>query len=348
MSSKESNNSFSECIPQHVLVAYLKNELRGVERNAVERHVELCPLCADTLEGLSNLENPEEIFAIEKDINSSIDRLIEQKDNKQFGFRSLLQIAASIAIVFAISVLVYYTTTLRPIVGPTISERILPEYEKEFDLEELAEEETIIEPPISRQEIEESLVVKDDVKETVKMEMLEEDMVVSSSRRMSSQPVVLSSAPKRAADSFQVVDELEDFEIAIAAEEIDEINDTKIVVLYDTEEEISEEEVFIMVEEMPVFPGGDKYDDFQEYVAKNLVYPEEVAENGIQGRVFVQFVVEADGSVSNVSVIRSIHETLDKEAVRVIENSPRWKPGMQRGRPVRVSYMFPVYFKLEQ
>ena len=99
------------------------------------------------------------------------------------------------------------------------------------------------------------------------------------------------------------------------------------------------------MEEMPAYPGGDA--KLMEYVAKNIKYPQIARETGIQGRVFVGFVVEPDGSVSNVKVLRGIGGGCDEEAMRVVKSMPKWKPGKQRGKAVRVSYMLPVNFKLQ-
>lgn len=111
------------------------------------------------------------------------------------------------------------------------------------------------------------------------------------------------------------------------------------------EEEVAEEEIFIYVEEMPSFRGGT-LDDFRTYVGKNTRYPEAAAEAGIQGRVQMAFVVERDGSVSNVQVLKGVDPLLDKEAIRVISSSPKWTPGKQRGKPARVQYTIPVLFFL--
>jgi protein TonB len=119
-----------------------------------------------------------------------------------------------------------------------------------------------------------------------------------------------------------------------------------IIEFNDEEEEVEEEEIFVIVEDMPGFGGGDS-NKFREYIAKNLKYPDIAAENGIQGRVFVAFVVEPDGRVSNVRVVRGVDPALDKEAIRVVQSSPKWKPGMQRGKPVRVSFTFPIIFVLQ-
>ena len=102
--------------------------------------------------------------------------------------------------------------------------------------------------------------------------------------------------------------------------------------------------IYQTVDEMPQFPGGEKA--MMEYVAKNVKYPQEAKDKEIDGRVFVSFVVEKDGSVNEVKVLRSIGGGCDEEAVRVIKGMPKWKPGKQEGKPVRVSYMMPINFKL--
>ena len=113
------------------------------------------------------------------------------------------------------------------------------------------------------------------------------------------------------------------------------------------EEETVEEEAipFQLVEEKPSFNGGDA-NEFSKWVNSKLVYPENAKENGVQGRVTLQFTVNADGTVSNVKVLRGVDSSLDKEAVRVVSSSPKWKPGKQRDRAVKVTYTFPVIFQL--
>ncbi len=110
-------------------------------------------------------------------------------------------------------------------------------------------------------------------------------------------------------------------------------------------EEVKEEQVFVVVEEMPEFPGGELA--LRKYIAKAIVYPTIAQENGIQGKVFVNFVVNKDGSVSNAKIARGVDPSVDAEALRVVSTLPKWKPGKQRGVPVRVSYTVPISFKLE-
>ena len=112
------------------------------------------------------------------------------------------------------------------------------------------------------------------------------------------------------------------------------------------EEHVEEEAIpFQLVEKKPMFQGGDA-NDFSKWVNSKLVYPEIAKENGVQGRVVLQFTVNPDGSVSGVKVLRGVDASLDKEAVRVVSSSPKWEPGRQRDRAVKVTYTFPVIFQL--
>lgn len=111
------------------------------------------------------------------------------------------------------------------------------------------------------------------------------------------------------------------------------------------EEEVEEQQIFQVVEEMPEFPGGMA--ECLKFLAKNIKYPTIAQENGVQGRVIVQFVVNQDGSIVDPLVVRSVDPYLDKEALRVIKMMPKWKPGKQRGKAVRVKYTVPVTFKLQ-
>lgn len=106
-----------------------------------------------------------------------------------------------------------------------------------------------------------------------------------------------------------------------------------------------ENKVFDIVEQQPLFPGGPAA--LMKYLSENTKYPVVAQENGVQGRVTVQFVVEKDGSISDVHVLRGVDPSLDKEAVRVVKSMPRWTPGKQNGITVRVNYRVPVLFRLQ-
>ena len=108
---------------------------------------------------------------------------------------------------------------------------------------------------------------------------------------------------------------------------------------------VEETKVFTVVEQMPMFPGGDAA--LMSYLAKNINYPTVAAENGVQGRVVIGFVVERDGSITDVNVLRGVDPSLDREAMRVVKSMPRWTPGKQNGSAVRVKYQVPVAFRLQ-
>lgn len=118
------------------------------------------------------------------------------------------------------------------------------------------------------------------------------------------------------------------------------------VVPFQQEEEAHEEEVFIIVEDMPKFEGGD-VNTFRNWVQSHLKYPEVAAENGISGKVFVQFAVNSKGEVVDAKVVRGVDPALDQEALRVVNSSPKWTPGKQRGKPVKVQFTFPIVFVLQ-
>lgn len=153
-------------------------------------------------------------------------------------------------------------------------------------------------------------------------------------------------APK-VAEILKIVDdeaEVEETDIA-SSEEVGEKVEVKFVPPVVEEEEPQEEEIFQVVEHMPEFPGG--MGALMKFLGKNIKYPTIAQENGTQGRVIVQFVVNKDGSIVDPVVVRSVDPYLDKEALRVIKSMPKWKPGQQLGKKVRVKYTVPVTFRLQ-
>lgn len=136
-------------------------------------------------------------------------------------------------------------------------------------------------------------------------------------------------------------DEIADSKPVTNRAERDEVVEAK-----PTEKSTAEGTVSIaLVEQKPQFPGGDAA--MYKWIGEHMKYPEAAAQAGIQGRVVVSFIVEKDGSVSNVKVLRGKDPDLDKEAVRVVRSMPRWQPGKMNGTPVRVTYMLPLNFKLQ-
>ncbi|MCK4989346.1 MAG: TonB family protein, partial [Bacteroidales bacterium] len=119
------------------------------------------------------------------------------------------------------------------------------------------------------------------------------------------------------------------------------------VILITTKDGNETKDVFYVVENMPTFNGGDPAQEFRKYIAHNLQYPESAAKKGVMGRVIVQFRITKSGQVADALVVRSVDPALDKEALRVVNSSPRWTPGEQRGKPVDVLFTFPFNFVLD-
>ncbi len=156
-------------------------------------------------------------------------------------------------------------------------------------------------------------------------------------------------APKQVvSDAIQIVkddtkiEEQFDFNVEATEDEAVDFSDVD----FDTEEENDDEQIFVSVQQMPEFPGGMMA--LRRYIAEHIQYPVLAQENEIEGTVVVKFVVGKKGEVSNVQVIRGVDPLLDSEAVRVVKNLPRFKPGMNNGRPVKVWFTLPIVFKLQK
>ena len=181
--------------------------------------------------------------------------------------------------------------------------------------------------------------------QTVAEEQIEEE-IIPITQQMMKPPPPPPPAPKLT-DLIDIVEDDTDIdeELEIQDAEDDSANqdapDLTDIGDYDGEA-TDEQDVFVVVENMPTFPGGN----VQRWIAKNVKYPVIAMENGVQGKVYIQFVIEKDGSISDVKVIRGVDSSLDREAMRVVKAMPKWKPGKQRNKPVRVSYTLPINFQL--
>jgi protein TonB len=148
------------------------------------------------------------------------------------------------------------------------------------------------------------------------------------------------------AEIIEIVEDDADIEEDIMASTEDNVKwvDLDEYDVVEVEPEPEEEEIFMVVEDQPEFPGGTAA--LLDYLRKNIKYPAICRENNIQGRVLVTFIVNKDGAIVEPEVVKSVHPQLDREALRVISTMPNWKPGSQRGKPVRVKYTVPVNFRL--
>lgn len=151
-------------------------------------------------------------------------------------------------------------------------------------------------------------------------------------------------------EDINIVDDDVEIEHKLEIKDINDISQpdvpvVKVEMVEEEEEEEVEEEIFTVVEKQPSFPGGD--DEMFKYLYSNIKYPQAAKESGITGRVFLTFVVEKDGSIANARILRDIGGGCGQEALRVVKSMPKWTPGEQRGRPVRVQFNLPVSFELQ-
>ncbi|MGM0497739.1 MAG: energy transducer TonB [Bacteroidota bacterium] len=175
-------------------------------------------------------------------------------------------------------------------------------------------------------------------------EELEQDDVPVTRQEQKKEP----PPPPKTQEVINIVDDDVEIEDELVLEETEADQDTEVSTdaFAEEEEEEEEEKVFVRVENMPEFRGGG-INSFRKWVQQNLDYPNVAAENGIEGTVYVRFVVDTDGSITNVQVLRSVDPSLDEEAIATVKSAPEWEPGSQRGKPVRVQFNLPIVFQLQ-
>ena len=175
-------------------------------------------------------------------------------------------------------------------------------------------------------------------------DVVAEEEIIPITRQQEITPPPPPEVPK-VAEIINIVDDDVEIDDELDIEDVEADQDTEVAIVEMTEEEEEEEEtIFVIVENMPEFPGGDLA--LRKYIAENVKYPEIAKENGLSGKVFVQFVINQRGEVENVKIARGIDPALDKEAIRVVQSLPKFKPGSQRGKPVKVNYTVPINFQL--
>ena len=173
----------------------------------------------------------------------------------------------------------------------------------------------------------------------VEIDLIEEEIIPISQQQPPPPP-----PPPAPTTVLEIVEDEVEIEEELVIEDMEIDESTEIEYIPEVVEEVEEEQIFTIVEEMPSFPGGEAA--MIKYLAQNTRYPPMAKEAGIEGTVYVTFVVNENGEVSDVRVLRSIGGGTDEEAIRVVQNMPRWTPGKQRGKPVRVQYNLPIRFTL--
>ena len=210
------------------------------------------------------------------------------------------------------------TSTVQEVVSYEVPEEIEEEEEKQFVMPEEPEEIIAPEEVANQQQVTDLLIVEDD--------KIEEEKQVKNTDEVLENEAALGAV--------DITEGTNDLNKVIVKEEV-------IVAPVVEDEPVS----IAMVEQKPEFPGGEAA--MYKWLGDNIVYPSAASEEGVQGRVVVEFVVGKDGSITNVRVVRPRHPALDKEALRVVKAMPNWVPGRNNGQPVKVTYTLPVTFKLQ-
>jgi periplasmic protein TonB len=250
----------------------------------------------------------------------SFNDIVFENRNKEYGaYKLRKKYDRNVIIALILSIMIFGTAIITPYLNAKAAESKAKKTERqvEIKMENLDQPDNLVAPPTPpppppQDVVQQARYVPPVVVDSVKPE--------EASQLMS-------------ADQAQVEVQNEEVveEVALKAEEVQEDPD--------------EDEPFYVVEEMPLFPGGDAA--IQKYIGENVVYPEIAKENNIQGRVIVKFCVTPKGGVDQVSVLKGVDPELDAEVVRVVKTLPKFKPGKQGGKPVPVWYTIPIYFQLK-
>jgi periplasmic protein TonB len=172
------------------------------------------------------------------------------------------------------------------------------------------------------------------------LDLIEEEIIPISQQQPPPPP-----PPPAPTTVIEIVEDEKEIEEELIIEDMEVDESTEIEFIEVVEEEVAEEQIFTIVEEMPSFPGGEAA--LMKYLGNNIKYPAIAKDAGIQGTVFVTFVVDEGGNVKDVRVLRSIGGGCDEEAIRVVQSMPKWSPGKQRGKAVKVQYNLPIRFTLK-
>ncbi len=270
-------------------------------------------------------------------IDNSWSDLVFEGKNQAYGAYQLRRETGkrnlwSILVMFAIGLAIAAIVAVKGVVENAMKSNVAVETDIELSALEQKKEETKVER-----------------KEQVDIPQREVEKVKSSMKFTA--PEIKKDDEVKPEDEIKSQEDLSKTNTAIGAfdvkgndEAAGEVLKAKEVIAQPEEKKEEETRVFDVVEQMPSYPGGSGA--LMEYLSKNIKYPPVAEENGVQGRVILQFVVERDGSITDVKVLKSVDPSLDKEAIRVVKSMPRWIPGKQNGQAVRVKFTLPVTFRL--
>ncbi len=346
--------TISGCISPEGMQRYVTGALTAAEKELINAHLGTCELCTDALGGFQQHNNPAKVSLAVTDINRQLHQKFLRIQTKKVRERSMVSVFSAAATIILITGLFYLMKQREIYRGRllayslqdsiTISDRTIGQLKNDMNesvkISGKAEsgEHTVTMPHPSKESnvYFKSKQPEDENKATLSYESAEELRIVS--YEPSPDTLHVAEATKQEDDfsvaGYAVKSATRDKKESLQAIPADAEGDNTV-----------SGEVFMVAEEMPVFKGGD-INKFREYVQQQIKYPVKAAEAGIEGKVFVSFIINEKGKLINPKIIRSADPLLDKEALRVISSSPAWTPGMMNGKPVSVQLAIPVIFQL--
>ena len=334
----------SGCLSREGLLLFAAGKLDELELTAINAHLQTCEFCAMAMEGMV-MADPEEfnqdletIYASLKDVEVPKEELVPKFVEGMEEVRKISISQKSLFKRYRLEMIAAILLILIAIGSRQIYMSLLPENQQselaQIEPEDIDETEVIHQEITKRDPLaEERLVKRPTPLKTVEISVVSNDELVLDNQEDIYAPVAEPSnknAQRKAASA-----------------EIEEEHNASGIVMemqVSMEEEVEGVDIFVLAENMPEFPGGDK--KRIEFLAQNIKYPHEARESGVEGTVYVGFIVEKDGSINDAKVLRGIGKGCEDEALRVIRQMPKWEPGTQRRRPVRVQITLPITFTL--
>ncbi|MBN2272764.1 MAG: energy transducer TonB [Bacteroidales bacterium] len=377
----------SGCLSRQGLKRYIEGGLDPEEHKMADMHIKDCALCADAISGYRHHAQPDEVMSEIHNLNRQLHQrfltlaMNKKKKREERSMVSVFAVAATIILIAGISLLLRqremvtekslaeagHDSVLIPVthaVQPALQKEIedpVEESKKAEPVKEIKQKTSasvhvalnnkerktdVADIPVTAAEEviqvdEADIQLADEAEETVPLIVTDSVTIHGYLTEINTRLMSGDKHSPAAKKSTTVRPEtVSAGQVAMKSAEPSDMIDMK-------SEEAPEEEMFYVVEEMPRFMEGD-ISRFLQYICENLDYPAKAAEAGIEGRVMVNFVVDENGKPTEIKIIRPVDPLLDAEALRVIASSPLWKPGRQRGEPVKVSYTIPIVFSLQE
>jgi len=354
MQTKENMFEPSGCLTREAFEALVNNQLPANLKVEAEQHLELCPFCSDALEGFTTQLKGETFSSIMDKSDKGFANIVAKNQTKPAGKRALwisISAAASILMLVGLFIIINQRAPKMQLAETVAKDSVkveksdaknietakAPEKEKSKPSEPKpapakTEVNTIrFTPPVVTEDNAPDVIVHDERREIAETTAPSVAPALSSNKEVAVEDSEVESSKEKSADKASAGSDYKSSPRSLNAKKASYTKD---------------EEPLNFVEKMPEYPGGNEA--MLKFIRDNLQYPQIAAEMAISGKVFLQFVVEKNGRISNIKVLRGIGGGCDEEAIRVVKLMPNWKPGMQNGKPVPVYLTLPIIFSLQK